>query len=206
MNTLESFQDKGNQWLTVGKKWKIMHDEETPANSFQRKQLRSKKFELVVFGDSITKRIDPFFIAKCDKWLALNYSVGGAKVRGVYEQIRTFRENHEEAAVTNVIIHTDTNHLLRDHPSDITAKISKLLLHERKNFQLHRFTFPQPYLTLITHFFKWLIMWIVKYSNCVPTTTSYVSPNTKDLPKITKWTNSFSGKIWSIWGTTVYGN
>ena len=60
--------------------------------------------------------------------------VGGTKVRGVHEQMRTFRENHQEAAVANVIIHVDTNHLSRDHPSDITTKISKLLLHATKEF------------------------------------------------------------------------
>ena len=64
----------------------------------QRKQPRSKKIELVIFGDSITKRIDPSFIARCKKSLALKYSAGGANVRGVYEQTRTFRENHQEAA------------------------------------------------------------------------------------------------------------
>ena len=134
MNTLESFQDNGNPWLTVGKKGKIIHDEDTRANELQRKQPRSKKFELVIFGDSITKRIDPSFIARCEKSLALNYSVRGARVRGVYEQMRTFRENHQEAAVTNVIIHVGTNHLPRDHPSDITTKISKLLIHATKEF------------------------------------------------------------------------
>ena len=50
LNTLESFQDNGgNPWLTFGKKGKIIHDEETPANELQRKQPRSKKFELVTF-------------------------------------------------------------------------------------------------------------------------------------------------------------
>ena len=88
------------------------------ANELQRKKPRSKKFELVIFGDSITKRIDQSFIARCEKSLALNYAVGGAKVWGVYEQMWTFRENHQEAAVTNVIIHVGTNHLPRDHPSD----------------------------------------------------------------------------------------
>ena len=83
MNTLESFQDNGNPWLTVGRKRNIKHDEETPANEMQRKQSRSKTFELVIFGESITKRIDPSFIARCYKSLALNYSVGDAKVRGV---------------------------------------------------------------------------------------------------------------------------
>ena len=29
LNTLESFQDNGNPWLTVGKKGKILDDEET---------------------------------------------------------------------------------------------------------------------------------------------------------------------------------
>ena len=62
MNTLESFQDNGNPWLAVGKKGKILHDEETRANELQRKQ-----FELVIFGDSIIKRIDPSFIARCEK-------------------------------------------------------------------------------------------------------------------------------------------
>ena len=79
MNTLESFQDNGNLWLTIGKKGKILHDEETRANQLQRKQPRSKKFELALFGDTDTKRIDPSFIASCDK-LALNYSsVGGCQ-------------------------------------------------------------------------------------------------------------------------------
>ena len=134
MNTLESFQDNGNPWLTVGKKRKIIHDEETPTNELQRKQPRSKNFELVIFGDSITKRIDPSFIARCNKSLALKYSVGGAKVQGVYEQMRTFRENHQVAAVTNLIIHVGTNHLPRDHPNHITMKISKLLLKVTKLF------------------------------------------------------------------------
>ena len=80
MNTLESFQNNENLWLTVGKKGKIIHDKETPANESQRKQAQSKKFELVIFGDSITKRIVSTLIARCDKSLAMNYSVGGAKV------------------------------------------------------------------------------------------------------------------------------
>ena len=78
----------------------------------------AKKFELVILGDSISKRIDQSFIARCEKSLALNYAVEGAKVWGVYEQMWTFRENHQEAAVTNVIIHVGTNHLPRDHPND----------------------------------------------------------------------------------------
>ena len=75
--------------------------EESQVNELQRKQPRSKNFELVLFGDSITKRIDPSFIIRRHKSLALSYLVGIAKVRGVCEQMRTFREIHQEAAVTN---------------------------------------------------------------------------------------------------------
>ena len=95
MNALESFQDDGNPWHTVGKKGEIIHDEETPVNKLQRKQPRSKVFELVIFGDSITKRIDPSFIARCDKSLALNYSL----------------------AMISKIVHI-RNHIPRDHPSE----------------------------------------------------------------------------------------
>ena len=116
------------------KKRKILHGKETWANELQRKQPRSKKFKLVIFGDSITKRIDPSFLARCDQSLALNYSVGGAKVQGVYKQMRVFRENHQETGITNVIIHVSTNHLPRDYLRDITTKINKLPLHATKEF------------------------------------------------------------------------
>ena len=89
LNTLESFQDNGNPWLTVGKKEKIIHDEETLVNELQVKQPRSKKFELVMFGDSITKRIDPSFIARCDKSLVLNYSVPSYEECQATRSIRT---------------------------------------------------------------------------------------------------------------------
>ena len=51
MNTLRLFQDNGNPWLTVGKKGKMTHDEETSVNELQRKQPQSKKFELIISGD-----------------------------------------------------------------------------------------------------------------------------------------------------------
>ena len=120
--------------LQLEKMGKIIPGNETRANELQRKLAGSKKVELVIFGGSITKRIDPSFIARCDKSLALNYSVGGVKVRGVYEKMQTFRENHQEAAITNVIIHVGANYLPRNHPSDITKKISKLLLHATNKF------------------------------------------------------------------------
>ena len=50
------------------KKGKNIHDEETPVNELQWEQPRSKKFELVIFGYSITKRIDPSVTARCDNY------------------------------------------------------------------------------------------------------------------------------------------
>ena len=58
---------------------KMIDNEETPVNELQRKQIRSKKFELFIFRDSITKRIDPSLRARYDK--SFNYSVGGTKVQ-----------------------------------------------------------------------------------------------------------------------------
>ena len=147
MNTSESFQDNGNLWLAV----EIIHDDETQVNEFQRKQLRNKKFQLVIFGDSITKRIDPSFIERSDKSLAFNYSAWGAKVPGVYEQMRTFRENHQEGALPNIIIHFGRSHLPRDFPSDTTANYYYM---QQKNFQIDGFTFTQSHLNSTTHFLK----------------------------------------------------
>ena len=50
--------------LQSEKKGKAIHNEETPVNRLQRKQPRIKNFELIIFGNSITKRIDPSFIAR----------------------------------------------------------------------------------------------------------------------------------------------
>ena len=55
--------------------------EETLLNELQIKQPKSKKFELVILGASITKRINPSFTTRSNRSFALNYSVGGTKVR-----------------------------------------------------------------------------------------------------------------------------
>ena len=65
------------------KKGKIIHDVETPVNELQRKQRRRENFELVIFGETITKVTNPSLKARWDKLLALKYSVVGTKVRGV---------------------------------------------------------------------------------------------------------------------------
>lgn len=45
-----------------------------------------------------------------------------------------FRENHQQAAVVNVIFYAGTNYLPRDFPNGITTKISKSLLNATKKF------------------------------------------------------------------------
>ena len=125
--------------------------EETLLNELQIKQPKSKKFELVILGASITKRINPSFTTRSNKSFALNYSVGGTKVREVHAQMQIFRKNYQEAAITNVVIHVGTNCLPRNHSSNITVKINYYYM-QRKNFQIYGFTFLQSYLNLTTHF------------------------------------------------------
>ena len=51
----------------------------------------------------------------------------------------TFRENHQEASITNVIVHVGTNHLPRDQPSNVTTKIRvNYYCMQRKNCQIHQ--------------------------------------------------------------------
>ena len=80
LNKLEPFKDNRNPWLTVGKKGKIIHCEETPTNELERKQPASKKFELFIFGDSITKKINPSFIAKV--WQITSIELFNRRCRG----------------------------------------------------------------------------------------------------------------------------
>ena len=121
------------------------------------------------------------------------------------EEFSAFRENHQEAAVTNVIIHVVTNHLPRDHPNDIT-KISKLLLHSTK-----RFPNTSIYFSVILLKFNNIFFEMINHMNSeMFELCSYYHQlrfiQHQDKPKITKWAKSFSGKIWSVQVKTVYGN
>ena len=75
--------------------------------------------------------------------------------------MRTFRENHQEVAVTNVIIHVSTNHVPRDNPRAITTKISKLLLHATKEFPNASVYFSAILLTFTNRFFE-----TINHVNC----------------------------------------
>ena len=84
-------------------------------------------FKLVILGDSITKRILPEVIMKCEEDRVCNLSHSGAKVRDIYRQVEDFKAQHNEAKVENIVIHVGTNHLEKEKPSDISRKIGKLL-------------------------------------------------------------------------------
>ena len=90
----------------------------------------------------------------------------------------------KKQTITNIIINIGLSHLLRDHHIDITAKISKLPLYATKELPNYFSTIPPK---INNTFFRWLIMWIVKYWNCVSTTTNLVSSSTRSLLRITKW-------------------
>ena len=80
---------KNNAWWGNPSKW-------------TQKKTTKKKVELVIFGDSTPKKIDPSFQARCAKSLALNYSVEGTKGWWLYEQTRIFGDNTWKAAVTKI--------------------------------------------------------------------------------------------------------
>ena len=122
-NTIEGTLSNGNPWYTVGKQGKII-----PEGDYEE-QRNKENIELIVFGDSITKNIFASSIVKCNENEALNYSVGGAKVKGIYDQFRKFKEEHQNASVKNVLVHVGTNHLLlpNNDPDDVARKIGKLL-------------------------------------------------------------------------------
>ena len=77
---------------------------------------------MIIFGDIITKNISPSAIVNCDEIQAVNYSTGGSKVRGVYDQLRAFKKDHGVTSVKLIIIHVETNDLLRDNPVDVANK------------------------------------------------------------------------------------
>ena len=133
--TIEGILDNGNPWMTVGKNGKKVKISESLQEHREEEQPKNREnFELLILGDSITKYVIPSVIAKCHESQALNYSIGGSKVRGAYDQIRRFHAEHENANVNTIILHIGTNHLPRDKPEDTARKICKLMNHIRKEF------------------------------------------------------------------------
>ena len=152
-------------------KWQINTWWGRPSKWNVKKTIKKQNCVSVIFWDitrKITRRKDPSFIARCDKSLALSYSVVGAEVRWVWEWISIYGYT-----VSNLRIHVSRNHLPRNHPNNMTAKISKLLLHANKRISEYTdFFSPQSYPNLRTQFLKWLVMSIVKYWTYVSTTSS----------------------------------
>ena len=67
-------------------------------NKTLEKVKSSKQFKLVIFADNITKRISENII-NYSKSKALSYSSGGAKVKGIYDQIKQYKAEHTDAQV-----------------------------------------------------------------------------------------------------------
>ena len=122
----ESTLDNGNPWIPVGKKGKSQKE--------VLEKNKEEKFHLLILGDSITKNINPCTIAKCNESEALNYSVGGSRVKGIYDQIRKFQNEHERATVDKIILHIGTNHLPYEQPMNVAQKICRLLTYLKEQF------------------------------------------------------------------------
>ena len=102
-----------------------------PKNQRKRK---SEQFQLLIFGNSITKKIRPSVIIHCDEIQAVYYSTGGSNVRGVYEQHWAFKKDHGDASVKSIIIHVGTNCLPPESPVEMANKICRLMIHTSKEF------------------------------------------------------------------------
>ena len=63
---------------------------------------------------------------------AINYSTGGSKARGTYEQLRGSKKNLADTSVKSMIIHVGINHLSSDNPMDVTSKICRLMFYGSK--------------------------------------------------------------------------
>ena len=68
-------------------------------NKTLEKVKSSKQFKLVIFADNITKSLIPENIVNCSKNKALIYSSGGAKVKGIYDQIKQYKAERTDAQV-----------------------------------------------------------------------------------------------------------
>ena len=97
--TNDLVEDTENPWQLVGKKGRIINAITVSDNSESMWKLRAclNTFDILIFGDSITKFINPAKIAKCEPEKALNYSTSGARVRGIYDQFREFKNNYPTA-------------------------------------------------------------------------------------------------------------
>ena len=107
---------------------------ENKCNSNNRNQVE-QSFKLVILGDSITKLIVPHQIIKCNEHEATNFSQSGAEVKGIYQQVERFKNNHKGSKVENIVMHVVANHIQRESPRDSSRKICKLLQKVKSDFQ-----------------------------------------------------------------------
>ena len=122
-NIVQSPDTEIREWFTVGKNGKVLKE-----NQHKNKD---DHINLVIFGDSIVKYIKAHKIAKSEEEKSINYAHSGARIRDIYDQIKKFKTDHPSAVANNVILHVGTNHLSRDEPKDLIAKLSKVLQYLR---------------------------------------------------------------------------
>ena len=133
---VDCLADNGSPWFIVGKNGKAQKPSQPTNKPQEAKKVNSFNLfqKRTVFEDSITKNMRPSAIANCDEKQAVNYSASGSKVRDVYEQLRAFKKDHDDASIKSIIILAGTNHLLRYNPVDVANKICRLMIHTSKEF------------------------------------------------------------------------
>lgn len=135
----ENFSQNKNLKQSVNEVWKLIDnpDRLSMANCWERYEIlnknqekikSNKQFELVISPDSITKRMVPENIIKCNKSETLNYSPSGAKVKGIYnKKKKQCKAKHADTQVNYILVHICTNP--KESPKSTTKRICKLLFY-----------------------------------------------------------------------------
>ena len=72
---------------------------------------------------------------KCNEHEATNFSQSGAKVKDVYRQVESLRNNHKGSKVEKIVLQVGTNHNQREKLRDKSRKICKLPLKGKSDFK-----------------------------------------------------------------------
>ena len=72
---------------------------------------------------------------KCNEHEATNFSQSGAKVKDIYRQVESLRNNHKGSKVEKIVLQVGTNHNQREKLRDKSRKICNLPLKEKSDFK-----------------------------------------------------------------------
>ena len=72
---------------------------------------------------------------KCNEHEATNFSQSGAKVKDIYRQVESLRNNHKGSKVEKIVLQVGTNHNQREKLRDKSRKICKLPLKGKSDFK-----------------------------------------------------------------------